>query len=208
MDENKKLKEELEALKRENQELKQSNELLGKDIAERDNAIAELKKNAQDRAFQFKKLKDMTEAERELLSEKEKELMARQEALEEERERDRQERAERDSKERNYRIDSIAKRLSKGNEEIAKQIRVNFEKLNPELTAKAITEDELVPFIQDAFRMTAIDSTPDPLNQAHNYGGSSADVPKQDFATTPQAQELGKAMGLSSFQENNTNNNK
>lgn len=198
------MKAKIATLEAENAELKESNTLLGKDIAERDNTIADLKKNAQERGQQFKKLKEMTEAEKELLSEKEKELLARQEALEEERENDRRERAERDQKEKEARINSIARRFAKGNEEIAEQIKLNLGKLSPELVGKAITEEEITPLVQDAFNMIGISNSPDALNLAHNTGGLPAKgVGEKDYADTQEGKQLGQALGLQSFTSEN-----
>lgn len=194
----KKLKAENEALKKENEEFKDSNTKLGEDLKQRDTEIGTLKANAKERGEQFRKLKEYTEAEKELLSEKELELLQRQEALELEREEDRRIQKERDEKSKNYAIDNLANKMAKGNKDIAEQIKINLGKLNPALLEGAITEQDLAPHVESAFKMTGISNTADPLRTAHNADGGNAPIKSDnDFSETKEGKDLASAMGLS-----------
>lgn len=207
-------KKKMKALEDENTSLKQQVNDLGvektkliADIAERDTKITTLEANAQERSQQFKKFKEMTDAEKELLSEKEKELLQRQDALEEEREKDRLERVAFQKKQKDATIGNLANRLAKGDKDLAEQIKINLGKINPELLEKAQTEEELTPYVQDAFNMTGAGNTQgDPLRNAINQDGIPAKVDgEKDFSDTKEGADLGKALGLSSF--TNANNN-
>jgi hypothetical protein len=186
------------ALKKENNELKTSNTKLGQDIAERDGTITELQANAKERGEQFRKLKDYSVKERELLSEKELELLQRQEQLENEREEDKRIQKERDEKMKNYAIDNLANKFAKGNKDIAEQIKINLGKLNPALLEGAITEEDFAPHVESAFKLTGIASTADPLRTAHNTDGINAPIDNNNnFADTKDGKDLASAMGLS-----------
>lgn len=176
------------------------------DITERDTTITNLKKNAQERGEQFKKFKDMTDAEKDLLSEKEQEILQRQEKLEEDRENDRKDREIYDKKIKDATIQNLAVKYAKGDKDLVEQIKINLGKLSPELLAKATTEEELTPYIQDAFNMTGVGAVADPLREAINADGLPAKVEGQkDFSDTKDGQNLGNAMGLSSFKNDNNN---
>jgi hypothetical protein len=196
----KKMQEENIALKQQVNDLGIEKTKLVTDITERDTTIADLKKNAEERGQQFKKFKEMNEAEKELLSEKEKEILQRQDALEEARQKDVADRDAFNKKVKDTTIANLANRLAKGDKDLAEQIKINLGKLSPELLSKAQTEEELTPYVQDAFNMTGAHSTGDPLREAINTDGLPAKVEgEKDFSTTKEGQDLGKAMGLSSF---------
>lgn len=204
--------EEIKIMQDENIALKQQVNDLGveknkliTDVTERDTTIATLKTQAGERAEQFKKFKDMSEAEKELLSEKEKELLQRQDQLEEDRKQDLAERAEHNRKIKEATISNIATKFAKGDKDLTEQIKINLGKLSPELLDKAITEEEITPFVQDAFNMTGAGNTQgDLLREAINTDGLPARVSgEKDFSDTKEGQDLGKAMGLGSFNNNN-----
>lgn len=201
------LEKQVADLTKENGELKTSNTKLGEDIKERDTKITTLEENARERGQQFKRFKEMTDAEKELLSEKEKELMQRQDALEEEREKDRKDREEFNKKQKDATITNLANRLAKGDKDLAEQIKINLGKINPELLNNAQTEEELTPFVTDAFNMTGAGNTQgDSLRNAINTDGLPAKVDgEKDFADTSDGKQLGSMLGLKSF--NNDNNN-
>lgn len=206
-------KKKMLALEKENTELKQQVNDLGvekgkliTDLGEKDTIITTLKTQAGERAEQFKKFKDMTDAEKELLSEKEKELLQRQDQLEEDRKKDLAERAEYNKKIKDATIENLAAKFSKGDKDLAEQIKINLGKLSPELLEKATTEAELTPYVQDAFNMTGSGAGADQLRTAINADGLPAKVDgEKDFSATKDGQDLGKAMGLPSF---NSDNNK
>jgi len=193
----KKLEEENAKLLKENGEFKDSNTKLGEDLKTRDERITTLEKNAKDQGLNFKKLREMTEAEKELLSEKEKELLQRQEKMEEDLAKRDAENLARDAKVRETTISNLANRFAKGNKDVADQIKINLGKLNPELV-KGITEEELTPHIESAFRMTGVMNTSNPLMDAHLRDGLPAKVDgEKDFAESKDGKDLASALGLS-----------
>ena len=196
-------KKKMEALETENAELKASNEGFIADLSGRDLKISNLEKNAQERGQQFKLFKDMSDAEKDLMSEKEQELMQRQDALESERAKDLVERAEYNKKIREATINNIATRMAKGDKDLTAQIKINLGKLNPELLDKAQTEEEMTPYVQDAFGMTGAMAGADPLRQAINTDGLPARVEgEKDYAESKEGQDIGKALNLSAFKTN------
>lgn len=201
----KKIQEENVALKQQVNDLEVEKTQLVTDLAEKDTKITTLEENARERGMQFKRYKEMTDAQKELLSEQEKELLQRQDLLEEEREKDRQERAEFNKKQKTATITNIANRLAKGDKDLVEQIKINLNKLSPELLDKAQTEDEIAPYVNDAFNMTGISTVADPLSTAINADGIPAKNPgEKDFSETTEGKQFGSMLGLKSF--NNDNN--
>lgn len=182
----------------ENEEFKTSNTKLGEDIKERDGTISTLKQNAKEQGLNFKKLRDMTKEESDLLSEKDKEILQRQEKLEEDQAEWQKGQAERDKKQKDQTIEALATKMAKGDKELISQIKINLGKLNPELLTKAITEADLTPLVDNAFKMTGAGIGPDALRSAHNHGGETAPVETKDgFGATKEGKSLAGAMGLS-----------
>lgn len=196
--ENAKLKADLATSTTEVTTLKESNTKLGEDIKERDTKIGELRTQAGERAQQFKLLKDMTAAEKELLSEKELEIMQRTEKLETDRQEANKIQAERDQKQRDFTIDSLATKYAKGNKDLVAQIKINLGKLDPKLLEGALTEQDLTPHVESAFKMTGAGTGADPLRTAHNAGGETAPIDNpNNFATSEDGKKLAGALGLS-----------
>lgn len=196
-EENAKLKKDNENLVKENGEFKTTNTELDKTNKSKDETIAVMKKNAQEQGANFKKFRDMSEAEKDLLSEKEKEILQRQEKLEEDRAKDLADRAEHDKRIRTQTIDNLATKMAKGNKDLIDQIKINLGKLNPELLNAAITEQDLTPLVDSAFKMTGTQTTVDPLRKAHNTEGEPAPIDSNaDYSKTKEGTDLGKAMGL------------
>lgn len=195
--ENTKLKADLETATAEVTTLKADNTKLGADITERDTKITKLTGDATERAHQFKKLKDMTEAEKELLSEKEKELLIRQEKLEDDQAKFSKDQGERTAKEKTERIEQLATKIAKGNKDLVAQIKINLTKLDPALLEKATTEAELMPHIDSAFKMTGVTAPTGDVREAHNQGGFGAGAEsKDDFSGTKEGKDMAGAMGL------------
>ena len=203
--------EEIKAIQDENIALKQQVNDLGieknklvSDLAVKVAALEDLKKNAEERSGQFKKFKEMNEAEKELLSEKEKELLQRQDALEEARLKDMEDRKVYDKKIKDATINNLATRIAKGDKDLAEQIKINLSKLSPELLNKATTEEELTPIVQDAFNMTGSHVNNESLRQAINSDGLPAKVDgEKDFADTQEGKTMGSMLNLSFTKENN-----
>lgn len=196
-DENAKLKADNEKLVTDNKEYKETNEDLVKDSAASKETIETLTKNAREQGVNFKKLRDMSDKEKELLSDKEVEIIKRQEALEEREEADRKERAEHDQRQREERVTNIVTKYAKGDAELAKQIRANFAKLNPEAFNKAITDTEIEPFVKDSFNLLGLQTSPDPLRAANNHQSKPVETAKADnFAEQSEGKDLMSKMGL------------
>lgn len=188
----------VETLTKERDDFKTSNIKLGEDLKTRETEIGTLKVNAQKQGENFKKLRDMTEAEKELLSEAEKNLMMRTEKFEEEQKKDREARDARDKKTRETTINNLATKMAKGNKELVEQIKINLGKLNPELINGALTEEELTPHVDAAFKMTGAGINANPLRDAHNAEGQGAPIKRDnDFSETKEGKDLGAALGLS-----------
>lgn len=184
----------------ENGELKGTNTQLTVDLVARDESIAGLKKQASEQAQNFKKVRDMSEKEKELYTEKELELLQRNEKLEEDRLAFEAKQTEFNGKQRSAIIDNLAKRFARGDAEIEKQIKINLGKLDPAQVSLAMTEAELTPHIESALNMTGTTlPANDPLREAHNFGGGNAPVEKtDDFSTTAEGKATASALGLQS----------
>ena len=195
-DENAKLKEENLSFKKENEDYKTGNEKLVQDFKDQVATIAKMKDEARERGMQFKNLRDMSEAEKELLTEKEKEIMERQEAHEEnmkklEEAQNKFKQAQRDSL-----IDSLAMKKAGGNKELADKIKISLGKLKD--VDDLATEQELTPHLDFAFNGLGIQNKPDPLYDANNTGGQNADYQTEgSFAETSEGKGIAGALGLS-----------
>ncbi len=204
----KQAKEKIALLEKENKEYKDTNTTLNDQLKGKDEDIATLKQNAKKQGENFKKLRDMSEAEKAEYTEKELELMKRQEEFEIKQEQDRQDRLAFEGKQRQVVIDNLANKYSRGDKELAEQIKINLGKLNPELVNPAMTEVELTPFVESAFNMLGVIQKPDALREANNYTGGTAEVKSdKDFADTKEGKDLAGMMGLSQAKVENNNNN-
>jgi len=203
----KQAQEKIVALETELIEIKTTNENLTKDLTSKDETITALKLGNEDMSRNFKKLRDMTKEEKELLSEKEIEIMARQEKLEEERAKDKEERDAFNKKQKNALIDNIAMKYAKGNKELADKIKVNLGKLK--IVESLETEQELMPEVEFAFNALGVKTSPDPLNMAHNQGGGAGNTNiDNSFAETAEGKSLAGALGLQQAKVDTNNNNK
>jgi hypothetical protein len=138
----------------------------------------------------------MTAEEKELLTEKEKELLQRQEAQEEALKAFQNQQSEFTKKQKEALIDTLAMKKAGGNKELAEKIKITLGKLNGVDTLS--TEAELIPEIDFAFNGLGIQTSPNPLNDAHNTGGNTGEY-KTDgsYAETQEGKSLAGALGLS-----------
>jgi hypothetical protein len=198
-EENATLKTKVETLTKDNNDYKAGNEELSKQIKDKEAEVAKLNDLARERGMQFKKLRDYTEAEKELLTEKEKEIIERQEAQEEAVKKFQEEQAGFAKKQKDALIDTLAMKKANGNKELADKIKISLNKLNG-IDALS-TEAELGPEIDFAFNGLGIQTTPNPLDQAHQTGGETGEY-KSDgsFAETQEGKSLAGALGLSQAQ--------
>lgn len=189
-------------LTKENTDYKAGAVELDTKIKDSEATIAKMKEDARTQGMNFKKLRDYSESEKELLSEKEKEIMERQEAHEESMKKLADEQNSWKKTQRDALIDSIAMKKAGGNKEVADKIKVGLSKLaNIENLA---TEAELAPEIDFAFNGLAIQTKPNPIVEANNWGGETQVKPTDDnFADTADGKSLAGALGLSQAQPEN-----
>jgi hypothetical protein len=186
-------------LSKENEDFKAGALEVANQMKAKDAEIEDMKLKAKERGEQFKKFRDMTAEEKELLTEKEKELLQRQEAQEEALKKFQNEQSEFTKKQKDALIDNLAMKKAGGNKELADKIKVTLSKIK-DIDSKA-TEAELGPEIDFAFNGLGIQTTPNPLSEAHNAGGSTGEYQTDgSFAETSEGKSLAGALGLSQAQ--------
>lgn len=137
----------------------------------------------------FKKLRDLTEAERQDLSAKDMELMKRQEKLEED------QRNFVDTQINSYKDEALAV-LAGNNSDLRKKTEYHYGRLKDE----AITREDIRMKMRDAYRLAQSDISggPDPLTAAAGYSGGYAPSAKPSSAEFDSEQkDLARKLGLS-----------
>lgn len=175
-------------------ELEAENATLATTVTEKDAIIADKDAHLQEKGEQFKKFRDMTSAEKELLTEKEIELLKRQDALEEVAKKTAEDQANFRKEQRDSVKNALINKMARGDAELAKKIEFNLNKIKDSDTA--MTEEALAPLVTDSFNMLG-NQVPDAIRQAHNSGGS---VPNPEPVNTGFADsEQGKALSTALF---------
>lgn len=178
----------IEALEKELADIKEQNTGFMNDLKERDTEIENLRERAKEQGFNFKKFRDMSKEEKELMTEKEQELARRQDELEEQREKDRQEMENWKKSQRDTMINDAINKYANGNEEIANKIRLNLEKFKDFDTA---TTRESIQSLTDGAVKMLNEYKADPLRDAHNASGMPGEYKKSDdFTQTSDGQAL------------------
>lgn len=165
-------------------------------IADKDRVIAQKTDDVVGARREYKKLADMTEAEKSAMSEKEIELQERQEAHEARVAAFEVQQAESLKKEVDARKDRVIARMAGKDPELAQKIRDNYDRIVD--SSKAQTEEEVGKVVQEAFNMTGAPQ-PDPMRaaiQGSGVGEAGADSSGDSFADTTAGKELSSAMGL------------
>lgn len=162
-------------------------------VAEKDSKIVTLEKNAKKQGENFKKLRDMTKEEKELLSEKELEVLKRQEEVESIASKNAEEIANFRKEQREGVVKGLINKFARGDEELAKKIAFNLSKIKD--SELAMNEEALTPLVQDSFNMLG-SQVIDQVRQAHNQGGAGADYKagETDFAETEKGKGLSEAL--------------
>lgn len=185
---------------KENEDYKSGAETVAQQLKDKDAEIAKMKDAAREQGLNFKKLRDYTEAEKELLTEKEKEILERQEAMEEETKKFKEEQQGFAKKQKDALIDTLVMKKAGGNKELAEKIKITLNKLNG-IDALS-TEAELMPEIEFAFNGLGIQTKADPLVEANNWGGQTDTKPTDgSYADTTEGKSLAGMLGLSQAQE-------
>lgn len=193
------LETQVTTLTKENTDYKAGSETFTQQMKDKDAEIAKMKDAAREQGLNFKKLRDYTDAEKELLTEKEKEIIERQEAMEEETRKFKEEQAGFTKKQKDALIDTLVMKKAGGDRELADKIKVTLNKLNG-LDALT-TEAELLPEIDFAFNGLGIQTKADPLTEANNWTGQTDTKPTDgSFADTAEGKSLAGALGLSQAQ--------
>lgn len=185
---------------------KDNPEALAEKLREFNSVVVETKQKLTEseeaRKFQgqnFKKFRDMTSSEKELLSEKEKEIMIRQEKLEEEQKSFLE--TQQQSKEREVKATEsrLALELVGGDQALQDKLFFHYNRI----ADKAETQEEIARKMQDAYAILARDiPTVDPLRRSSSYrtGGGSPDRAggggDKHFSDTDEGKGLANAMGI------------
>jgi hypothetical protein len=142
----------------------------------------------QNKDFNFRKLEQMTEEEKNKLSATELSLKQQQEKLEED------QKAFITSSVSDIKTDAIS-RLAGDDEELKKKIEYNFARLKDADTAKS--RQEISSLMQEAYTLsTGSSRMPNPINAAVNHSGAGpAFVPGTPISA--DAMSVGKSLGLS-----------
>jgi len=187
----------VETLTKENTDYKAGAEEVAKQLKEKDATIEDMQAKARERGEQFKKLRDMTAEEKELLTEKERELLLRTEQHEEEFNKFKTEQDNFKKSQRDALVDALALKKAGGNREVADKIKVTLSKIK-DIENKSL-EAELLPEIDFAFNGLAIKTSPDALGTANNTGGDNA-----PFQTDTGFAETSEHKGMSAEQTTGT----
>ena len=129
-------------------------------------AKEELERKMSEQAFNFKKLRDMTEEQKKSYSAKEIELLSQVETTQNELEEFKRKTEEREMARINSTTENFIKSITGGNDELSQKIRENMNMLNIQVT----TEDDIYLKVEKAAAMAGIVKQ-NPLT-AH-YGGSA-----------------------------------
>ena len=162
-------------------------------VAEKDGKILTLEDNAKKQGENFKKLRDMSKEEKELLSEKELELLKRQEEVENQALTVKQQQDQFFKDQRGAVLKNLVEKYAKGDVELAKKIEFNLAKIKD--SDLAMNEEALTPLVKDSFNMLGAEVTNAVLD-AHNQRGAGADykAPEGGFADTQHGKDLSTAL--------------
>ncbi len=165
-------------------------------IAEKDRIITEKTEQVVGARKEYKKLADMTEAEKEAMSAKEIELQERQEAHEESVAQFQKEQADSLKKEVDARKERAIAKIAGKDPELAQKIRDNYSRILD--NDKAQTEEEVAKIVTESFNMTGAPK-PDAMRaaiQGSGQGEAGGTGDGTNFAETKEGQELSAALGL------------
>ena len=162
-------------------------------VGEKDAKILTLEDNAKKQGENFKKLRDMSKEEKELLSEKELELLKRQEEVENQALSVKQQQDKFFQDQRASVLKNLVDKYAKGDVELAKKIEFNLAKIKD--SELAMNEEALSPLVKDSFNMLGAEVT-DAVRNAHNERGGNQDykAPESGFAETQHGKDLSDAL--------------
>lgn len=181
------------ALEAEKASLATTNAELTTQVGEKDAKILTLEDNAKKQGENFKKLRDMSKEEKELLSEKELELLKRQEEVENQALTVKQQQDKFFQDQRASVLKNLVDKYAKGDVELAKKIEFNLGRMKD--SELAMNEEALSPLVKDSFNMLGAEVT-DAVRNAHNERGGNQDYKPQEtgFAETQHGKDLSDAL--------------
>ena len=210
MDEkDKKIKELEDQLKEANKKIEDSKgredklKALETDKAELARQLDVAKKDAAGARHKYKKLSEMTETEKELLTEKEREIMARQEDVEKQQEELRVQREEDRKKEVASRKSTMAKEIAGDDKDLYEKIILHYDSFKD--SEKASTPEEIATIMTKAAPLAGVTSVPDAVSQAAFTPGMHKDskAGPTSFAETEDGKGLASKLNLNIALEEN-----
>ena len=166
-----------------------------KAIAEKDQIIEQKNGDIVGARKEYKKLSEMTEAEKQAMSAKEIELQERMEAFQQEQEAFKKSQAEILAKEVGARREAAFKKFAGTDAEARKALEDAFGKIKD--SDKAQTAEEIAGVVQSAWNMTGLTAKPDAMNGVFDGGGApGGEGASTGFAETTAGKELAASMGL------------
>lgn len=195
-EEKKKMKDLEDALAAEKAGRAEDKSTFDKTIGEKDALIEQKTKDAVGARKEYKKLSDMTEAEKAEMSAKEIELQQRQEGFEITQKKFADDQKAFTQKEVDARRERAINRIAGTNAELRTKVSDAFKKIVGHDTAQ--TDEEIGAIAQSAFNMLGVPK-PDPVRGAMNGNGGAPDSENSagtNFAEQNAGKELAKAMGI------------
>lgn len=180
--------EEIKAMKEENERLKTQ-------ITEKDERITTLEEISRTQSTNFKKLKDMTQKEKEALSEAELENRKLFEQQQEELENLKKALGEKTEKDKQEKIDKFVNTYAGTDEAKKAKIREQYARL----TDPEDSEEQIAKKVTDAVRLAGLPvGSPEGVITAHNGGaGKPADTTTEDgFSKTEEGKTMANMLGI------------
>lgn len=166
-----------------------------KAIAEKDAIIEQKNGDIVGARKEYKKLSEMTEAEKAAMSAKEIELQERMEAFQLEQDAFKKTQEEALGKEVSARRERAYAKFAGKDPEARKALEDAFSKVVD--SDKAQTDEEIAAVMQSAWNMTGLTKAPDPMGGVFDGGGSAGgENGGSGFAESKEGKDLAAAMGL------------
>jgi hypothetical protein len=166
-----------------------------KELGDKNRLLDEQGRNVVLARKEYKKLSDMTAAEKEALSAKELELQERQEKMEAEAEEFKKQQAEITAKEKQARVDKAIKAIAGTDTAYAEKLKNNLGRIKD--YDVAMTEEEISKVVNDGANMLG-EARPNPVTTALNSEGGVVEGKNEGagFAETEGGKDLAKSMNL------------
>lgn len=172
---------------------------LEKSVKEKDELIDQKNRDLVGQRREYKKLSELSEAEKAAMSEKEIELQKRQEEVDNRLEEMKKQQEELHQKEVEARKSAAVRKLVGEDAELQKKVLENFGRLKD--VDAASTEEEITAHMTTAFNMLG-EERPDPVRSAVSGSGDNPAAPSgTQFAETTAGKEVASALGLSYSEE-------